>query len=314
MEGNLTYGGVGPLQYFNLARDLSAMNSKNEEVTTRDGHVYAYICDITVHASVTGSYAVLAAPNTWKMRNSFRKWHAYRDMMFDEAGVEGEEKGRYGKTIRPYLDESMKGGTIKSPALVDLGEWTYSQIAATPGYKEAGTGTEASSIVDVYDLNICGQNQVSSTTAQGSQRFSAVGMIHSYNQDRMEVVTPTAGETVEGLNNPLALLRYKGAAGGEVMDIAEDQELEAPPYSIVDNGSSVSKVTKALGQLSVATGSVWDTVTESQVPNETKVPKLIRFTNVVVPAGLMMMSTAGTDPLALVHIECIGKVLCKDLA
>lgn len=314
MEGNLTYGGVGPLQYFNIARDLSAMNSKNEEVTTRDGHVYAYICNITVHASVTGSYAVLAAPNTWKMRNSFRKWHAYRDMMFDEAGVEGEEIGRYGKTIRPYLDSGMASGTIKAPALVDLGEWTYSEIAATPSFSAAATGSDGQSLVDTYNLNICDQNQVSGTSPQGSQTYSAVGMIHSYNQDRMEVVTPTAGETVEGQNNPLALLRYKGTSAGEVMDIVEDQELEAPPYSIVDNGSSIAKVTKAIGQLSVATGSVWDTQSNSQVQNDTKVPKLIRFTNVVIPAGLMMLSTVGTDPLALVHVECIGKVLCKDLA
>ena len=170
MEGHLLYSGTNSGQYINLARDLSALNSKNEEVTTRDGHVYAYICNITVHSDTTGTYSIVASPNTWKMRNAFRKWHAYRDMMFDEAGVEGEEKGRYGKTIRPYLDASMKSGTIKAPSNVDLGEWTYSQIAATPGYKEAGTDTESASIVDVYDLNICGQNQVSSTSAQGTLR------------------------------------------------------------------------------------------------------------------------------------------------
>lgn len=314
MEGHLTYSGTNSQQYINLARDLSALNSKNEEVTTRDGHVYAYICNITIHSDVTGTYSVLAAPNTWKMRNAFRKWHAYRDMMFDEAGVEGEEKGRYGKTIRPYLDSAMKSATIKSPLGVDLGEWTYSQIAATPGYKEAGIGTESASIVDVYDLNVCDQNQVSSTSAQGTDRYSAVGMIHSYNQDRMEVVTPSAGETVEGQNNPLALLAYKGAAAGEVTDIAEDQELEAPPYSIVDNGSSVSRVVKAIASLSVGTASVWNTQTNSQVVNTTSIPKTITFRNLVVPAGLFTLTTDNRADNAVVLVECIGKVLCKDLA
>jgi len=38
-DGNTTY-------YLNLARDLSRINSKNEEVTTRDGHVYGYMVDI----------------------------------------------------------------------------------------------------------------------------------------------------------------------------------------------------------------------------------------------------------------------------
>ncbi len=297
MDGNLIYTGTGSSQYINLARDLSALNCKNEEVSTRDGHVYAYICNVTVHAGTTGSYAVAAAPNTWKMRNAFRKWHAYRDMMFEEAGVTDSEKGRYGKTIRPYLDESMKSGTIKTPNGVDLGDWSYTEIAATPGYKEAGTGTEGGSIVDVYELNLCGPNQVSSTSAQGVQRFSAVGMINSYNQDRMEVVTPTAGETVEGLNNPLALLRYKGAAGGEVMDLAEELELEAPPYDVGDAKSSIDWVIK--GITTITSGTTAQTRT---------------FHNVVVPAGLMILTTADADSDALVHVECVGKVLCKDLA
>lgn len=313
-EGNLLYSGTNSNQYINLARDLSALNSKNEEVSTRDGHVYAYICNITVHSDVTGSYSVFTAPNTWKMRNAFRKWHAYRDMMFSEAGVTDEEKGRYGKTIRPYLDAGMASGVIKTPTGVDLGDWTYSEIAATPGFVESAIGTEGGSIVDVYNLNILGENQVSSTSASGTERYSAVGMIHSYNQDRMEIVTPVAGETVEGQNNPLALLRYKGAAAGELMDIVEEQELEAPPYSIDDNGSSVDMTCKGIATLSVGTASVWDTDAGAQVVNATTIPKTITFRNIVVPAGLLILTTANRADNALVHLECVGKVLCKDLA
>ena len=121
-------------QYFNLCRDLSWMNSKNHEHSDRDGHVIGYICNVKVHGTVKNSIALAGAPNTWKMRNSFRKLHAYRDLMFSEAGVTDSEKGRYGKTIRPYLDSTMKDGTIKDPAGWDLTaqtqEWTYTENSA----------------------------------------------------------------------------------------------------------------------------------------------------------------------------------------
>ena len=141
----------------------------------------------------------------------------------------------------------MKAGTIKDPTLWDLTsqtqEWSYTQIAAAPGFgATGGTGTGGDEIVDVYDLNICGVNQVAKTSTIGAQYYTSVGMIHSYNQDRQEVVTPTVdSQTVEGQNNPLAMLRQGGSvSGGEVMEIVEDQELEKPPYDITDNGLSTT--------------------------------------------------------------------------
>jgi hypothetical protein len=112
MQNKLTYVNKKPSDdsivlgrsYINIARDLSRLNSKNEEITTRDGHVFGYMCKFTLSSTASSSWQVYAAPNSWKMRNSFRKFHAYRDMMFDNAGVEGDEMGRYGKTIRPLLD------------------------------------------------------------------------------------------------------------------------------------------------------------------------------------------------------------------
>jgi hypothetical protein len=249
-QNTLLYQGLGTTQYFNLARDLSFMNSKNHEHSDRDGHVLGYICNVKIHSTKANGIVLSVAPNTWKMRNSFRKWHAYRDMMFTEAGVEGSEIGRYGHTIRPYLDASMKAGTIKDPIGWDVTagqtqEWTYTGIAAAPGFGPEAAGTDSGKIVDLYDLNICGVNQVDVTSPNtGAQYYSAVGMIHSYNQDRQEVVTPTVdSQTIEGQNNPLALLKQGGSvSGGEVMAIVEDQELEAPPYDITDNGFSTALV------------------------------------------------------------------------
>jgi hypothetical protein len=242
------------------------------------------------------------------MRNAFRKWHAYRDMMFTEAGVTDSEKGRYGKTIRPYLDAVMKdSGDIRDPVGWDLSaqtqEWSYTQIAASPGFDAAGTGTDGKEIVDVYDLNLTGTNQVAHTASNGTQYFDAVGMIHSYNQDRQEVVTPTIdSQTVEGQNNPLALLKQGGSvSGGEVMDIVQDQELEAPPYDITDNGFSTSIVVPDIMVLNPGYDGT------SSVPVE-------KTTTVFVPAGLLQVNLTVADANSALLVEVLGTVLCKDMA
>ena len=233
-------------QYFNLARDLAWSNQKNEEITTRDGHVFGYLVNVKIHGAAANTISFNTASNNWQFRNSFRKWHAYRQQMFENAGVSTSEQGRYGKTIRPYLDPNMKTGDIRSPVFYDddptsadynSGDWTYTEIASSPGFDAAAVGTEGQAAVDTYELHLLGENVASVTTTLGTEYYSSVGMIHSYNQDRQEVITPTAdGETVEGHNNPLALLRNNSTTGGELMSIVEAQELESPPYDIRDAG------------------------------------------------------------------------------
>ena len=314
-QNTLLYQGLTAAQYHNIARDLSWMNSRNHEHSDRDGHVLGYICNIKIHSSVTNSIGFSVAPNTWKMRNAFRKWHAYRDMMFEEAGVSDSEKGRYGKTIRPYLDQSMKSGTIKDPIGWDISgtppaqtqEWTYTQIAASPGFGTAAAGTNTGDIVDVYDLNICGPNQVSSTTPDTeADYYSSVGMIHSYNQDRQEQPLfdlADSSQFIAGQNNPLALLRQGGSvSGGEVMDIVEDQEREAPPYDITDNGVSTRLAAADIMQINPGFDGT------NSVP-------VMRQTTMFVPAGLLKIAAADdTDANAAILIEVVDIVRCKDMA
>ena len=299
-------------QYFNLARDLSWMNSKNHEHSDHDGHVIGYLVNVKVHGSESNTITLGGAPNTWKMRNAFRKWHAYREMMFEQAGVSDSEKGRYGKTIRPYLDSTMISGTVRDPIGWDVSgtppaqtqEWSYTKIAASPGFgATGGTGTGGQEIVDVYDLTICSPNQVDKTSSIGAEYYTSVGMIHSYNQDRQEVVTATVdSETVEGQNNPLALLRQGGSvSGGEVMDIVEDQELERPPYDITDNGASTLIALSDIMQINPGYDGT------SSVP-------VLRSTTLFVPAGILKIVTTAGDTNAGIVIEVLDKVLCKDMA
>jgi hypothetical protein len=302
MENSLIYGSLGNLaagtRYLNVARDLSRINSKNEEVTSRDGHVFGYMCEFTVTG---GSVALYRAPNSWKMRNAFRKFHAYRDMMFDNVGVEGNEMGRYGKTMRPYLDIGHQSGTELIPQtytsaladkLLDGGEWTYSELATTPIFTDAAVVDVGTAWADAFNLHICEENQVVDESSRQSGYYTSVGMIHSYNLDRMEVVTPTT-EILAGPTNPLAALIATGnQAAGEVIEIAKEQELETPPYDIVDNGDSI----ETIGGAVVTTTSEFST---------------LRF-NAFLPAGLARL-TLGGSPGALT-VKVIAKVLCKEMA
>jgi len=305
-QNTMLYSGLAAgTQYLNLVRDLSWMNSKNHEHSDRDGHVVGYLVNLKIHGDVANGLSFAVAPNTWKMRNAFRKWHAYRNMMLEDAGVTEEEKGRYGKTIRPYLDQGMPGGIVKDPAGWDLTtqtqEWTYTRIAAAPGFDAAAVGTEGAAAVDTYSLNICGPNQVSATTTLGTQYYDEVGMINSYNQDRQEIVTPTVdSETIEGHNNPLALMRYKGTAGGEVMTIVEEQEEEAPPYDITDGGWSTNVAIADILRINPGYDGT------SSIP-------VIRQTQLFVPAGLLAINSTEADSKATIFVEVVGQVLCKDM-
>ena len=300
--------------YLNIARDLARVNARNEELTTRDGHVFGYICNFKWTLGDSNSVTLQTAPNSWKMRNAFRKFHAYRDIMFDNAGVEGEEKGRYGKTIRPLLDDLMdpapkgsnvldpftyKGARLPSPGvpsshIYEGGEWTYTTLATTPIYEEGGLVQPTDSWADAFNLHICDENVVIGATSVFSGTYSSVGMIHSYNLDRMEVVTPDADTTITGPSNPLAALISSGnQATGEVIDIAENLELELPPYDLDDNGDSIYMNVEGYG-VTRSTGGT------------------ISF-QAFIPAGLCRYFLPAENVAAL-EVTVLGKVLCKDMA
>jgi hypothetical protein len=309
METDLFYKpSGGTTVYLNLARDLSRVNSKNEEVTTRDGHVYGYMVDFKLTGLGATAMTILTAPNSWKMRNAFRKFHAYRDIMFDNAGIEGDELGRYGKTMRPLLDigqnpdgssdlvpftENSDLTTYPSGWDIDGGEWTYTKLATTPIYNADKPIVAEEKWADEFDLHICEENQVQGASAESSGYYKSVGMIHSYNIDRMEVLTPNFIEVVDGPSNPLAALISSGnQATGEVLEIAIDQELETPPYDQVDAGDSIQTLVKGFA------------ASTAEVPN-------LRMT-AFLPAGLARLKFGANN--SLLEVKVLGKVLCKDMA
>lgn len=319
MEGQLYYQvpSSTTTAFVNLNRDLSALNAKNMEHTTRDGHVKGYMCNVAFVGASDQLFGIVTAPNTWKMRNSFRKFHAYRELMFENAGVSKEERGRYGHTIRPFLNHAhydafkkITSNKILDPRtdidVLTRGEWTHSKFASVPLYEtpEDPTaepvvmGESTLYVTDEWNVTILDQNQITSGQDEDftSGTYDTVGMIHSYNLDRMDVVTPTtAGETIQGPENPLAALIASGnQAAGDILSITTEQELEKPPYDEADGGDSVEGIRAQICKVPTTLGIV--------------------RTNVFVPAGILELNVSGSTSAFDMYIDVVGEVLCKDLA
>ena len=208
--------------------------------------------------------------------------------------------------MRPYLDVGHLSGTeavcetldsASNQVKFDKGEWTYTQLATTPIYGDGPAPSDPGQRwADLFPIHICEENAFAIPGDESQSGFyTSVGMIHSYNLDRMEVVTPTTLETLSGPSNPLAQLRLTGnQAGGAVLDIAEDQELELTPYDALDAGDSIQTVNAGFG------------ASTSSFPT-------IRF-SAFVPAGLMRVISAGTATVPITcEVTVLGKVLCKDM-
>lgn len=309
MENNLFYAVNADAStsgvYVNIARDLARLNGKNEEITTRDGHVFGYLVNVSASIGAANRLDAYTAPNSWRLRNSFRKWHAYRDMYFEHAGINTrEELGRYGHTMRPYLDVNHKGAVELTMTTVDSsnntisynkGAWTYTVLSSAPTYtaSDVPISLQTQPIVDEWDLHICEPTLVTDGTTDKSGTYKSVGMIHSYNLDRV-IADPSALVSVEGPSNPLAQLISSGDMGvGEVLEIAESLELELPPYDTISDGDTIYEPVNAF-KVSASTAGT------------------INF-QCFVPAGLLRLYNAGNSAYPL-KIEVLGKVLCKDMA
>lgn len=262
MEGTLLYkvatAATNTTRFYNLVQGLSIINSKGMTHTTRAGVPLVYTCDIRITCEGAGTFAAWSIPETWKARNAGVKWHKLRDHMFRESGISKKEQGRYGATIRPYFDYSHKLGVLDPGLRTSMwpqvgaidqtdgvqslipkdatgGEWTYSDIVVTPPFEDDGTvDLTEQSMVDVFDLCVLGDHQVTPETATEVEKWSMVGMIKAYLEDRMGALMVSGAaanlESVITPDNPLALLRSQTLTAGEVTEVANEQQEENPPY------------------------------------------------------------------------------------
>lgn len=323
-EGRLGYAQTSAnTNYYNLAENLSELNARNEEITDRKGNVYGYWCKVTTVSSTNDILVLSSVPNTWKVRNAFRKFHFARDHMFREAGVTKREMGKYGRTIRPYFNKThitdgsqglrLWNSVGETGVTATGGEWTYTSLASAPTFTDS-TNVEDVSIpmADSWKLTVLGTNDVQTTEADGTKTWNSVCMVQAYNADRMEQVPDATADTaVESPNNPLAALRAQSVISGEVTEIAEDQELEAPPYDVTPGNTNDS------------VRAVWDTrsVSGSYLTTDgdggqvtVYPPSMVRKWGLYFfPAGLISLTSTANLSNGLM-IEVLGKELCKDVA
>jgi hypothetical protein len=244
--------------------------------------------------------------------------------MFDKAGITEEELGRYGKTIRPrvvsntyrYDDCKVQIGTLNegdpgSGVLAKITDaaaaayavdgsgvsvnWVPSTLAAGESYVDGGAG----SIAQEFSLHILGPHTYDSQPADEIPVWDSVGMIQAYNQDRQEVQVQTAGTTIESYDNPLAAISMQTATSGEITDIAEDLELEQPPYDLTDDGDSIAPV--ALAPLRVQP--------YTDLGNNTST---VTIRNVFLPAGFALLDMGKNGLTGTFDVSVKAVLECRD--
>jgi len=229
--------------------------------------------------------------------------------MFRDAGVTKREMGKYGRTLRPYFsidhissgDESLRlwdPGSLTSASAAG-GEWTYSTLASSPAFIDTEHVSDMDiAAVDEWLLTIL-DSHAQEESFEGVKTWSSVAMVQAYNQDRMEEIPDATGDSsIVPANNPLASLRTQTLTTGEILEIATDQQLEAPPYDIADDGDS----TEACWDYMIVGG------TTAGATASMRSWGLYFF-----PAGIISLTNGETNSNAL-EIEVIGKELCKDVA
>jgi len=236
------------------------------------------------------------------------------------------EIGEYGKTIRPYLtvahaayqgdatpdlfapnyETTWSSGTeatspaVQKAALVG-GEWTYTEVAATPDHDTSSSST----LSDRYHLVLTGDHDSDDGTPSGQIRyFSHVSMMRSYLESRRNqssvIQDTTGGGTIQSEPNPLVNLIADSVSTGEVKEIVQDIQREKPPYQ-----AFVSTTENAL-----AGNDALDLVSKCHLSTSTSYVKdkeVIR-----VPMGLMhVRTTANGSATPSLRFRLLGIDKCQ---
>jgi hypothetical protein len=347
-EQILTYSRAlpaGPVAGYNNAINvfdgLSRVNHKHQEWTTRDGHLLGALCDITIRVPTGQSFSTnfYGVGNTWVVRNAFRKFHFLRNAMFEKAGVEKSEIGKYGHTLRPNLlpdsrwegtlnasffqtfpganldEEWDNGGEVQSFTILtgqtSIGGFPirntmeqtldYTKMVSAVQAIGLSGGAEVERLYDEWDLHIILGHDVTETNV-GSEQWSSVGMLSAYLQDRQAEIPDATTDSEMVAFNPLAALASQTTTSGEIVDIASEQALEQPPYDIQSDvrGSGVQLVHK--GFLDVFQLA-------SEAGGATKAERTL--SNVFLPSGWLTWNTTSND--FEMEVDVKGIFECRDV-
>jgi hypothetical protein len=349
-EGTLTYArteGAAPLAGGNIAVNvfdgLTRVNHKHQEWTTRDGHLLGALCDITIRADAAQDFTTnfFGLGNTWIVRNAFRKFHFLRNEMFDKAGIEKSERGKYGHTLRPNLVPDNKWlGIVNAsftqtfPGVSLQGGDRWDQSNANIEYftidnEQTGSGglsifnsmtekldyTQLVSAVNAAKLDGSAQDvdlydewdihiileHIVEQTSGEADKWTSVGMLKAYLDDRNAEIPDATPASAIVGWNPLAALASQTTTSGEIADIAADQTLELPPYDI---GSELYDSGVQLSHKGFMT--LESNYSAFDGNNERK------LTNVFLPSGWLTFNTFVTN--FEMDIDVKGIFECREVA
>ena len=223
-----TTPGAETSHYFDLARDLSAVNRR----LYRQGKVYQIAnVSITSRNTVNGLASFSTAADTWVTRAAWNRGFLMHDEMnrkvLDMPGSM-TRKGRW-NDYKVYLsDDHRTSANLPRPRdngnnLAGTGEWVYSTYQSPDGSPTA----------DEFTSHIHGDHSGSA----GS--WNSISLIKSYGEARASVQVDTPLVDSEGSDDPLLnLFDY----GTEIDEIAHDlgNDGDNPPYKVNQGGSNAT--------------------------------------------------------------------------
>lgn len=239
----MTVGSYAETHKICLPRDLSIVNRRGHDMTTRKGVPLIYRVAATVYpggldgsgyttsasSDVRTTIKFLGAQNTWVSKNAAVKWHAAREKMFRDAGILKKDRGSYSHTLR--YSYSSNGESYSAP--VD-------------GLGDAFTG----GTWDTSDLSVesdadFGLILVGNGDDQETDDFSGTSLqfTHSYLISRANQQADTNLEVEEGPAK-FSVLRKMLSTGIADEGVADDLVHEAknaqdnPPYEVLDLSDS----------------------------------------------------------------------------
>lgn len=278
--------------YVNAAHLLSMMNRKAFHQVTKSGHLKNYGLEVQVFNCVNASTAIRTAPLAYPTYNATRAWHFARKERYADAGFKLSDLG-YGSRLRFALNYQMSNQNQSTSTMmikpahlnntvVDKGEWDWSDVIITPPMEGVGATQDvhADDLIDGFKLHLCGDHTEEADNP--SLKFSHVGMIQSWTENRRGWAEPSDDEVIQP-ENPLAFARMSESSSMEITREVADEQKQSPPYSNDDDDTSVSVFADTVlqGQL------------ESKFPNPTTNNDMI-----VAPGGVAKISITNNDSAA----------------
>ncbi len=228
-------------KYFDFADIFSKFNRKQYHQVDSKGNAQVYLIKIT-QASYTGAdqgdvkTALFTAPNTYVTKQAVKAWHKARVAMFGKAGIGMKTLSPYTRNLRMELDASADpGGTTDSDLANKNGE--LSTMVNSGQFDESNTGAvTGDDLVDSYTLTLLGDH-VTSQTAE-TTKYTSVGVNQSWLDTRRKPYAVAEGSleagvsatTVQHETNPLFEARALSGIAEEIVEVAQDEQSQPPPW------------------------------------------------------------------------------------